>query len=392
MFSRKKDVAKISDKAPVFHVRYIGVTETFVANGRGCSYAPVQRLWDNAPDERYLRKVAVHLSQGGITMKDAEKKEELIGDFPIENISFCNVDRAVNERIFSWICRSSDDARLDCHAVLCSTKQKAQTMAVVLSRAFQIAYKDWKSHTRNREIDRTSAALSGHQKSGAGGSRGKEAGHDTGLNRARDSEINSPSESGLTSRSGSGLSSPTGSGGNGLNGHGVGANGGVVGGVSGKTNNKGIPSPVPALRSKKHAVKSVSPTINASRSAASPTGSTPVSPNLTSSLVALSVTSESHRVRDAATSSSQFPSTATQFASSSSMPPASSPNHGHPAMSANYGHPATSSNYARHPSSSSYEYPTTSTRFMSSSILDPDVDDAIDGVENLQAEYDMDSD
>ena len=58
MFGRKKDAAKISDKTPVFHVRYIGNTETFVANGKGCSYAPVQRLWDNSPGEKHLRKVS----------------------------------------------------------------------------------------------------------------------------------------------------------------------------------------------------------------------------------------------------------------------------------------------------------------------------------------------
>ena len=58
MFSRKKDAGKISDTTPVFHVRYIGCTETYVASGRGCSYKPVQRLWDNSPGEKHLRKVS----------------------------------------------------------------------------------------------------------------------------------------------------------------------------------------------------------------------------------------------------------------------------------------------------------------------------------------------
>lgn len=66
MFSRKKDTAKISDKTPVFHVRYIGSTETYVANGRGCSYAPVQRLWDNSPGEKHLRKVSGSGRGGGV--------------------------------------------------------------------------------------------------------------------------------------------------------------------------------------------------------------------------------------------------------------------------------------------------------------------------------------
>lgn len=154
MFGWRKDAAKISMKCPLFHVRYIGCTETFVANGKGCSYAPVQRLWDNSPGERHLRRVTVQLSQTGISMRDTEKNDEVITDFRIEDISFCNTDTLVNERIFSWICRDRDSSSLQCHAVLCSTKQKAQTMALVLSRAFQMAYRDWKANKKHREMVR----------------------------------------------------------------------------------------------------------------------------------------------------------------------------------------------------------------------------------------------
>lgn len=180
MFSKKKDAAKISDYTPVFHVRYIGSTETPAASGKGCSYAPVQRLWDNSLPERLLKKVAVHINTKGIVMRPADladqkqrqpsetllqrppslgdeqpqqqqavPAESLSREFEIADISFCNTDRAVNERIFSWICRKSQDGRLDCHAVLCSTRQKAQTMAIVLSRAFHIAYKDWRTNNRH---------------------------------------------------------------------------------------------------------------------------------------------------------------------------------------------------------------------------------------------------
>ena len=92
----------------------------------------------------------------GIRLRETERSSqgdpELARDFKIEDISFCNTDRAVNERIFSWICRNQAEGRLDCHAVLCSSKQKAQTMAVVLSRAFQIAYKDWRTHNRGKVV------------------------------------------------------------------------------------------------------------------------------------------------------------------------------------------------------------------------------------------------
>ncbi|KAK6195141.1 hypothetical protein SNE40_000625 [Patella caerulea] len=149
MFGRKKDRAKISDKDPVFNARFIGSIETFVASGKGCTLTSVQHLWDNAGEERHLKKVNMVLGKSGMTMKFTDKKDAVLL-FPIENISFCNADKAVNDRIFCWISRVPGTKKLECFAVLCGSKERAQAMALVLSRAFQIAYKDWKSG-RNKE-------------------------------------------------------------------------------------------------------------------------------------------------------------------------------------------------------------------------------------------------
>jgi hypothetical protein len=147
MFSNdKKARAKITDKDPVFKVRYIGATETFVASGKGCAQVPVQKLWDNAGEEKDLKKVSILITVTGITLRDLEKKKSEERHYRIEDISFCNADTIINDRLFSWICKNPETKKLDCHAVLCSSKEKAKSMALVLSRAFQIAYKDWKAN------------------------------------------------------------------------------------------------------------------------------------------------------------------------------------------------------------------------------------------------------
>ncbi|XP_060082551.1 protein FAM43A-like [Ylistrum balloti] len=145
MFSSLKVRAKITEKDPVFKVRYIGCTETFVATGKGCTNIPVQKLWDNAGEEKTLKRTTVQINTNGILMADMEKKGKSAQDklFNIENISFCNADCILNERIFTWICKDESSPSLICHAVLCSSKEKAKAMALVLSRAFQIAYKEW---------------------------------------------------------------------------------------------------------------------------------------------------------------------------------------------------------------------------------------------------------
>ncbi|KAH3805641.1 protein FAM43A-like [Dreissena polymorpha] len=151
MFNRLKDRAKISDQDPSFTVRYIGSAETFTATGKGCTTPLVQRLWDNAEEEQFLPRMRVKITPSGVSMKSLDKKKVPEKMFPIENISFCNVDLEVNDRIFSWISRPADDKMWECHAVYCSSTEKARSMSLVLTRAFHIAYKEWKS-SQTKEV------------------------------------------------------------------------------------------------------------------------------------------------------------------------------------------------------------------------------------------------
>lgn len=145
MFSAIKVRASITDRDPVFKAKYIGSVETFVASGTGCTNGPVQKLWDNAGSERDLKRVSILINTNGLLMRDLDKKKDEGKAFSIINISFCNAESSVNERIFSWICKDENSPTLTLYAVLCSSKEKAHAMSLVLSRAFQIAYKEWKS-------------------------------------------------------------------------------------------------------------------------------------------------------------------------------------------------------------------------------------------------------
>ncbi|RUS85424.1 hypothetical protein EGW08_006815, partial [Elysia chlorotica] len=156
MFTWRKDRANISDEEPTFHVRYLGCTETYTPVGPGCTTRYVQKLWDNAPSERHLKRVAVKLGLGGIWTKTGNKNDvsSSVTHFKMEDVSFCAADKSANDRIFCWISRCNREADgeaegrvgpLEVHAVLCSTVDKAQTMAAVMSRAFQLAYKDWRA-------------------------------------------------------------------------------------------------------------------------------------------------------------------------------------------------------------------------------------------------------
>ena len=151
MFNNATKVrASITETDPVFKARYLGCVETFVASGPGCTIRHVQTLWDNAGAEKHMKKVTLVLNTDGILMKDDSKKKDKEIHFAIENVSFCNADSNI-ERVFCWVCKEEDSTKLLCHAVLCSSKDNAKTMAVVMSRAFQIAYKEWKT-IKSREI------------------------------------------------------------------------------------------------------------------------------------------------------------------------------------------------------------------------------------------------
>ncbi|XP_064638847.1 uncharacterized protein LOC135494632 [Lineus longissimus] len=143
MFSRKGRI-DITPDDPVFYVRYVGYQQTFRASGKGCTRQPAQSLWDQAPEERKMKRIALTISLTGIYIKDMDNRKADVIKHDIKDISYCSADRERCPRLFCWICKNNEKDRLECHVVLCSAPEKAQAIALVLSRAFQIAYKEWK--------------------------------------------------------------------------------------------------------------------------------------------------------------------------------------------------------------------------------------------------------
>ncbi|KAI8770524.1 PTB-containing, cubilin and LRP1-interacting protein [Biomphalaria glabrata] len=152
MFSWRKDKADISGEEPVFHVRYLGYTDAYLSSGSGCTSRPLSTLWDNVSEEKQLHRVVVKMGLAGLELRYLDKsiKDEK-KTFPMEHISYCAADKSVNDRLFCWIYKNPTTEQLEAHAVLCSSREKSQTMAAVLSRAFHLAYRDWKAERLREE-------------------------------------------------------------------------------------------------------------------------------------------------------------------------------------------------------------------------------------------------
>ncbi|ELU16599.1 hypothetical protein CAPTEDRAFT_78751, partial [Capitella teleta] len=91
-----------------------------------------------------MKRITLSISSAGISITDQDNKrfEEKV---PIKDISHCCAERSPHERVFTWISKNKRLKKLECHAVICQNKEKAQMMAVLLHRAFQIAYVEWKN-------------------------------------------------------------------------------------------------------------------------------------------------------------------------------------------------------------------------------------------------------
>lgn len=154
MFSKKKNSAEITPGEPQFLVRYVGKVDTCVAGGIGCTRPLVQEIWDNSPEERRMKRVSLLINHTGLYVTDLDDTKSCDGvstvKFDIRNISYCCAEPDIHNRVFSWIYKDTAREKLFCHAVLCEDKEEAQSVAVLLTRAFQIAYRDWKND-QNKE-------------------------------------------------------------------------------------------------------------------------------------------------------------------------------------------------------------------------------------------------
>ena len=162
MFGKRKEKADITPGEPQFQVKYVGSEETFVGSAKGCTSSLVQKIWDKSEEEKKMKRYAMLVIPTGIILREVDNKKSEM-KFDIKSISHYSAEKGVHDRVFSWIYQDSQTQRLFCHAVLCTQKEKAQQVAVVLSRSLQIAYKDWKGE-KIRIARKSSGNLATRQK------------------------------------------------------------------------------------------------------------------------------------------------------------------------------------------------------------------------------------
>ena len=150
MYNQRKGSIEITPGEPQFIARYVGKTEVYIAIGTGCTQTAVQKIWDDCYDAKGMDRVSVLINSCGITVETQEgKSKETV--FGIRDIAYCSAERGLHDRVFAWICKDGKSKSLQCHAVLCSSPERAQLMALTLHNSFHIAYKDWK-HEKERKI------------------------------------------------------------------------------------------------------------------------------------------------------------------------------------------------------------------------------------------------
>lgn len=148
MFGKREKV-EITPDDPQLMVKYAGMTETFVSGGKGCMEGPVQKIWDNSMEEKRMQRCFLLVNPSGIALQGVENKS-WERKFDIRSVSYCSAEVRQHERVFAWIYQNSVTKKLECHAVVCSSVEKAKTLAVLMARAFQIAYRDWKGDQQKK--------------------------------------------------------------------------------------------------------------------------------------------------------------------------------------------------------------------------------------------------
>ena len=153
MLNVKKGRADInpSNGAYTCNVCYVGKTQTFIAHGPGCTHTHVQHLWDNAPKEDRLPRMALTVDRYGIHLKTLEKTKEPDIKIALKDVSYFCAEGGAHKRIFSWISSNKIERKLECHVVLCSSKERAKMVAAHLSVALSFAYHEHRSEKERKQ-------------------------------------------------------------------------------------------------------------------------------------------------------------------------------------------------------------------------------------------------
>lgn len=103
---------------------------------------PVRILWKRSKKGARYNRCALSIHPLGLSVYEeiANGTYKSVWYDSIENISYC-VAEPVHRRIFAWIARSQYSHELECHVVLCQTRQQARFLAELLAKTFYQSYR-----------------------------------------------------------------------------------------------------------------------------------------------------------------------------------------------------------------------------------------------------------
>jgi hypothetical protein len=106
------------------------------------SKEPVHIIWKHSKKGAIYNRCAISIHPFGLCIYEeiANGTYKSVWYDSIENISYC-VAEPLHRRIFAWIARSQYSNELECHVVLCKTRQQSRLLAELLAKTFYQTYR-----------------------------------------------------------------------------------------------------------------------------------------------------------------------------------------------------------------------------------------------------------
>ncbi|EDO45247.1 predicted protein [Nematostella vectensis] len=150
---RKADLA--AEK--IFQAKYLGFVSTNEPGVAGIEQA-VRKIYDNVKlEEKSCPKITLEVCKEGLKITEAKRHQDC-RFYPIKDMSYCTLNR-YETCIFAFNHHVSKSPRkVECHAVMCNSEEKAKDIALALYSAFREGHfeelrKERKSGTLPRKED-----------------------------------------------------------------------------------------------------------------------------------------------------------------------------------------------------------------------------------------------
>ena len=151
--TRKK--FRISERDPVYKVRYLGNVQTALMKGDGCVDKATAVLWNNFAKSGGTVGLDMDITVCVAGMK-ALTAEQGLTDYRAHRISYC-IAHPNFPRLFVWVYRHEGKrmkVELRCHAVLCKSEQKAKQMALNLHEKLTFSLNEFMRDKKRRQNSR----------------------------------------------------------------------------------------------------------------------------------------------------------------------------------------------------------------------------------------------